>query len=155
MKIALGADHAGFELKERLRHFISQLGHEVSDLGTDSQDSVDYPDYARAVASLVASGGADRGLLVCGTGTGMAIAANKVNGIRAAACNEPYSAAMARAHNDANILTLGSRVAGCGLAEEIVARFLTTDFEGGRHQVRLDKFADQPTITEAAGGGTP
>ena len=142
MRVALGADHAGFELKQTLRTFIEQLGHEVRDLGTDSVDSVDYPDFAKAVAELVAEGGADVGLLVCGTGLGMAIAANKVTGIRAATCSEPYSAAMARAHNDANVLTIGSRVVGRGLAEETVARFLETGFEGGRHQGRVNKLAN-------------
>ena len=142
MRVALGADHAGFELKQTLRTFIEQLGHEVRDLGTDSVDSVDYPDFAKAVAELVAEGGADVGLLVCGTGLGMAIAANKVRGIRAATCSEPYSAAMARAHNDANVLTIGSRVVGQGLAEETVTRFLETGFEGGRHQGRVAKLAN-------------
>ena len=142
MRVALGADHAGFELKQTLCTFIAKLGHEAHDLGTDSLDSVDYPDFAKAVAKLVAEGGADVGLLICGTGLGMAIAANKVKGIRAATCNEPYSAAMARSHNDANVLTIGSRVVGRGLAEEIVARFLETGFEGGRHQRRVDKLND-------------
>ncbi len=142
MRVALGADHAGFELKQTLCAFVEELGHEASDLGTDSVDSVDYPDFAKAVAKLVADDGADVGLLICGTGLGMAIAANKVSGIRAATCSEPYSAAMARSHNNANVLTIGSRVVGRGLAQEIVARFLETKFEGGRHQGRLDKLAD-------------
>ena len=142
MRVALGADHAGFELKQTLCAFVEELGHEASDLGTDSVDSVDYPDFARAVAELVADDGADLGLLICGTGLGMAIAANKVRGIRAATCSEPYSAAMARSHNDANVLTIGSRVVGRGLAQEIVARFLETKFEGGRHQSRVDKLGD-------------
>ena len=140
MRVAIGADHAGFELKRTLGGLIERLGHEVEDLGTDSGDSVDYPDFAAAVARAVADQRADRGLLVCGTGLGMAMAANKIDGIRAATCSETYSAAMARAHNDANVLTIGSRVVGAGLAEEIVKSFLETAFEGGRHQIRLQKF---------------
>ena len=139
MKIAIGADHAGYRLKERLARFLERQGHRVDDRGTFSEDSVDYPDFAAAVAGEVAGGRADRGLLVCGTGIGVGIAANKVDGIRAATCNDLFTAAKAREHNDANVLTIGARVIGEGLAEDIVERFMTTDFEGGRHQRRIDQ----------------
>ena len=139
MRVALGADHAGFELKRELRDLIESLGHSTEDLGTDSPESVDYPDFAAAVASRVSQGGADLGILVCGTGLGMAIAANKVDGVRAVTCADAYSASMARAHNDANVLTLGARVVGRGIAGDIVRTFLDTPFEDGRHRQRLDK----------------
>lgn len=139
MKIAIGADHAGFGLKEELRGYVENLGHAVQDHGTNSTDSVDYPDVAFSVARAVASGEADRGVLICATGIGMAIAANKVPGIRAASCSDAYSARMARAHNDANVLALGARVVGSGLAESLVDSFLDTSFHGGRHQRRVDK----------------
>ena len=139
MRIAVGADHAGRELKDHLARQLEEEGHEVVDLGTDSSASVDYPDYARKVAAEVAAGGAERGVLVCGTGVGVAIAANKVRGVRAANCNDLYTAQMSRAHNDANVLTLGARVVGSGVAEEIVRVFLGTPFEAGRHARRVDK----------------
>ena len=140
MKVVLGADHAGFVLKQSLCSYVRSLGHEAQDLGTHSEDSVDYPDFAVAVARAVASKDADRGILVCGTGLGMAMVANKVEDIRAAPCFEALSAQLARAHNDANVLTLGSRLVGPDLAEEIVRRFLEHEFEGGRHRRRLDLF---------------
>lgn len=139
MRVALGADHAGFELKEHLERILRAAGHEVSDLGTHSTESSDYPDAAAAVARAVAAGEAERGLLVCGTGHGMAITANKLPGVRAVACSDLYSARMVRAHNDANVLAIGSRVVGVGVAEELVRTFLDTPFEGGRHQRRVDK----------------
>ncbi len=139
MKIALGADHAGYDLKEHLARFLRQQGHEVQDLGTFSHESVDYPDFAAAVARSVTGGEAERGLLVCGTGIGVAIAANKHRGIRAANCNDLFGARMARAHNDANVLTLGGRIVGPGLAEEIVRTFLDTAWEDGRHRRRVEK----------------
>ncbi len=139
MKIAIGADHAGFRLKEHLARFLEQRGHQVEDQGTFSDDSVDYPEYAAAVAEEIAAGRADRGLLVCGTGIGVAIAANKIDGVRAATCNDLFTAAKAREHNDANVLTLGARVVGEGLAEDIVQSFIETDFEAGRHQRRIDQ----------------
>ncbi len=139
MKIATGADHAGYRLKEHLARFLALQGHQVEDQGTFSEDSVDYPEFAAAVAGEVAAGKADRGLLVCGTGVGVAIAANKVDGIRAATCNDLFTAGKAREHNDANVLSLGARVVGEGLAEDIVQRFMTTDFEAGRHQRRIDQ----------------
>lgn len=139
MKIAVGADHAGFELKQHLVTYLSELGHEVNDLGTYSEDSVDYPDQAAAVSHAVAEGAAERGLLVCGTGLGMAIAANKVDGIRSVACQDLFCARMARAHNDINVLAVGGRITGVTLAEEIVRTFLETPFEDGRHQRRVGK----------------
>ena len=137
MKIAVGADHGGCRLKEHLARMLVAEGHQVEDLGTSSDQSVDYPRYAAAVAEKVAAGEADRGILVCGTGIGMAMAANKVDGIRAANCNELFAARMSRAHNDANVLTLGERVVGTGLAEEIVRTFLATPHDGGRHARRV------------------
>ncbi len=139
MKIAIGADHAGFHLKEHLARFLEQRGHQIEDQGTFSDQSVDYPEYAAAVAREVAAGRVDRGLLVCGTGIGVGIAANKVDGVRAAICNDLFTAVKAREHNDANVLTLGARVVGEGLAENIVSRFMETDFEAGRHQRRVDQ----------------
>jgi ribose 5-phosphate isomerase B len=139
MRIHLGADHAGFELKEQLRATLGELGHEVVDVGTDGEGSVDYPDYAAAVAHAVADGDADFGVLVCGTGLGMAIAANKVPGVRAVQVSDPQMARMARLHNDANVLTLPGRHIGVATAAEIVAAFIGTEFEGGRHQRRVDK----------------
>ncbi len=139
MKIAIGADHAGYRLKEHLARFLEHQGHQVEDQGTFSEESVDYPECAAAVAVEVAAGRAERGLLVCGTGVGVAIAANKVDGIRAATCNDLFTATKSREHNDANVLTLGARVVGEGLAEDIVRSFMQTDFEAGRHQRRVDQ----------------
>lgn len=144
MRIAIGADHAGWTLKNHLRDRLVEAGHELSDFGTDSADSVDYPDFAARVARAVASGEADRGLLVCGSGIGMAIAANRVRGARAAACVDLYSAELCRRHNDANILTLGSRIVAAPLAEALLERFLTTAFEGGRHERRVAKLDGEP-----------
>ncbi len=138
--IALGSDHAGFALKEALKELLEDEGYHPQDFGTFSLDSVDYPDIAREVAEAVAAGRFDRGVLVCGTGIGMSITANKVPGIRAAACSEPYSAKMARAHNNANVLAVGGRVVGPGLALDIAKAFLETEFESGsRHEKRVDK----------------
>lgn len=139
MKIAVGADHAGYELKQRLAEALQRQGHEVLDLGTHGTQSVDYPDYAGAVAGAVAGGRAERGLLVCGTGIGMSIRANREPGVRAAKCNDPLEARMARAHNDANVLCIGARVIDATVAEELVSLFLTTPFEGGRHAARVAK----------------
>ena len=141
MKIALGSDHASFELKEYIKSELGKMGHEVSDLGADSEKSVDYPDYAAKVCREIKAKKADYGILFCGSGLGMSITANKFRGIRAALCNDLYLASMARRHNNANILVMGGRVVGKGLAVEIVKIFLTTAFEGGRHQDRLDKVA--------------
>ncbi len=142
MRIAIGSDHAGFELKRELVGYLTEQGYTVDDMGTDGLASCDYPDFARAVAEAVASGRCQRGILVCGTGIGMSIAANKVPGVRAALCAEPYSARMAREHNDANVLCLGARVVGPGLALETVAAFLSGEFAGGRHARRVDKIRE-------------
>ena len=139
MRIALGSDHAGFELKAHLIEYLSSRGHETIDLGTDSAESVDYPEFCANVGRAVAAGDADWGIVMGGSGQGEQLAANKVRGVRAALCNELYTARMARAHNDANVLSIGARVVGIGLAEEIVDLFAATDFEGGRHQRRVDQ----------------
>ena len=139
MKIAVGSDHAGLELKEFLRKILIERSEDVTDVGTNEPASVDYSDYAIKVAQLVASGAVEKGVLVCGTGIGMSITANKVKGIRAALVFDVYTAAQSRRHLDANILVLGERVTGKGLAEEILKTWLDTPFEGGRHQRRIDK----------------
>lgn len=139
MRIAIGSDHAGYPLKEIIKSYLADSGVEVEDLGTTSEASVDYPDYAAAVARKVAAGLSDRGILVCGTGIGMAIAANKVHGIRAASVESLEAARLSRAHNDANVLTLGARITPADLALGIVRTFLATPFDGGRHQRRVDK----------------
>lgn len=142
MRIALGADHAGYELKDRIKSYLAEKGVTVTDEGTMNGDSVDYPDYARKVAEDVVAGKVDTGILVCGTGIGMAMAANKVHGIRAAAANTEFEAQMAREHNDANILTVGARVIDENAAERIVDIWLNTQFAGGRHQKRVDKIME-------------
>ena len=139
MKIAMGSDHGGFSLKETLREYLLKKGIEIKDVGVFSEDSVDYPDYARKVGEIVAAGDADLGVLICGTGIGMSIAANKVDGIRCALCNDVYSAKMARGHNDANVLAMGARVIGRGTALMILDHFLSSTFEGGRHSTRVAK----------------
>ncbi len=142
MRIALGADHAGYLLKDKIKSYLAQKGVTVTDEGTVNGDSVDYPDFARKVAEDVIAGKADSGILVCGTGIGMAMAANKVHGIRAAAANTEFEAQMAREHNDANILTVGARVIGEGVVQRIVDIWLNTKFAGGRHQMRVDKIME-------------
>ena len=137
MKVAIGSEHGGHVLKEELKELLLSMGHEVVDKGCTSPESVDYPDYAKEVASLVAGGGCDRGILICGTGIGMSIAANRFRGIRAALCHELFTARMSREHNDANILCLGARVIGPGLAKEMVKVWMETPFEGGRHHRRI------------------
>ena len=137
--IALGADHAGFSLKENLKSWLTDSGHRVLDFGTHSGESVDYPDYAAAVGMAVAKGEADRGVLVCGTGIGMAIAANKIAGVRAAQCADSASAQISRQHNDTNVVTLGARTTPPETAVEIVKKWLDTGFEGGRHSQRIEK----------------
>jgi ribose 5-phosphate isomerase B len=139
MKIALGADHAGFELKDKIKQHLISSGIQVQDEGTNSGDSVDYPDFARLVGEDVAQKRADLGILVCGTGIGMAIAANKVDGIRAANVSTEFEAEMAREHNNANVLTLGARVLDEPAAVKVVEKWLNTAFAGGRHQRRVDK----------------
>ena len=139
MKIAIGSDHAGFELKEQLRDTLRAAGYQVADLGTASTESTDYPDFAAAVACAVRDGQADKGILVCSSGVGMSIAANKIKGIRAALGTNPEEVSFVRRHNDANVLAIGAKYTGAALAGELVNIFLTTEFEGGRHQRRLDK----------------
>ena len=141
-RIALGADHAGFHAKEIIKKFLAEAGYPFDDLGTQSDESVDYPDFARQVAERVAAGGADFGILACGTGIGMAMTANKVPGVRAATAHNAMTAHMAREHNDANVLTLGGRVVSDAEALEIVREFLNTPFAGGRHQRRIDKISE-------------
>jgi len=138
-RIAVGADHAGYWLKEEIIRFLQASGYPVEDMGTSGEESVDYPDYAARVARAVATGQADLGILICGTGIGMSITANKVRGIRAAVATDSYMARMAREHNDANILCLGGRVLGAGSALEIVQAFLQSRFAGGRHARRVEK----------------
>ena len=141
MRIAIGADHAGYALKEHLIGVLRDLGHDVDDQGTHSTESVDYPDICAGVARTVVAGDADRGIVLGGSGQGEQIAANKVRGARAALCNDLYTARMSREHNDANVLAMGGRIVAPGLADEIVTLWLSTEFEGGRHQRRLDQIA--------------
>lgn len=149
MKLAISCDHGGWDLKEQILELLQHVENiDVIDYGTMSRDSVDYPDYAREVSEGVAEGTIDRGILICGTGIGMSIVANRYRNIRAALCNDIYTARMSRLHNNANILVLGGRVVGPGLAGEIVKTWLETEFEGGRHQKRLDKIAElEKTVT--------
>ena len=143
MKIALAADHAGYEEKENIKKVLDELGVEYTDMGTNSLDSVDYPDYARKVAEAVARGEFDEGVLVCGSGTGMAISANKVRGIRAAVAWNEETAQLARLHNDANVLAIGARTTPAGTIPDIVKAWFTTDFEGGRHAKRVQKIENE------------
>jgi ribose 5-phosphate isomerase B len=142
MRVAIGADHAGFLLKQHLITTLTRLGHHVDDRGTTSEEPVDYPPICAEVARLVAAGKVDRGIVVGGSGQGEQLAANKVRGIRAALCNDLYTARLSRAHNDANVLAIGGRVVGSGLADEILTLWLATPFEGGRHQRRVDQIMD-------------
>ena len=142
MKIAIGSDHGGFELKAEIHKYLTENGYEVKDFGTYSIDSCDYPDYGVKVAEAVAAKEYEFGILVCGTGIGISIAANKVPGIRAALCSDTFSAHATREHNDANILAMGARVVGPGLALDIVKTFLSAKFEGGRHINRIDKIRE-------------
>jgi ribose 5-phosphate isomerase B len=148
MRIAIGADHAGFRLKQHVVEYLQRLGHEVDDRGTHNEEPVDYPGICADVGREVAAGRADRGIVLGGSGQGEQIAANKVRGVRAALCNDLYTARMAREHNDANVLSMGGRIVGTGLADEIVKLWLETSFEGGRHQRRIQQ------ITDIENGGT-
>lgn len=139
--IALGCDHGGYALMQAVKKHLDELNLEYRDFGTYSEDSCDYPDYAEPAANAVASGECEKGILICGTGIGISIAANKVKGIRAALCSDCFSAEATRRHNDANMLAMGARVLGEGLALKIVDTFLTTPFDGGRHQRRIEKIA--------------
>ncbi|MEC9464740.1 MAG: ribose 5-phosphate isomerase B [Myxococcota bacterium] len=138
MKIALGSDHGGMKLRQLIAEHLSEAGHTIADHGTDSSESCDYPKFAELVSRSVASGEAELGILVCGSGIGMSIAANKIEGVRAALCFNTYMGRMTRMHNDANVLCLGERVLGQGTALSVVDAFVSTSFEGGRHQRRLD-----------------
>lgn len=142
MKVVIASDHGGFLLKEELIATLTSLGYEMLDMGCYSTDSVDYVDYAQAAAEAVLSGQSDRAILICGTGIGMSIAANKFPGIRAALCHDCFSAEATRAHNDSNVLCIGARVIGSSLAESIIKIWLGTEFSGGRHQRRVDKIKD-------------
>jgi ribose 5-phosphate isomerase B len=137
--VAIASDHAGFKLKEQLKSALEELGFDFEDLGTVDESSCDYPDFAHAVATGVLSGRYRYGVLICGTGIGMSCAANRHRGVRAALCTESYAARMAREHNDANVLCIGSRIVGPGVAADILKTFLQTRFEGGRHSRRVDK----------------
>ena len=139
MKISMGSDHGAFAMKEHLKQYLTERGARVVDCGTYSTDSCDYADFAKAAAQLVASGDCDRGIVMCTTGVGISIAANKVRGIRCALCSEPYSAEMTRRHNDANMLAMGGALIGPNMADRIVDVFLNTEFEGGRHARRVGK----------------
>ena len=138
MKIAIGNDHAALELKNHIVDYLVKEGHEVVNFGTDTPASTDYPIYGARVAHAVANGECERGVVICGTGIGISISANKVKGIRCSLCSEPVSAKLTRQHNDANVLAMGARIIGPAMAEEIVHTFLTTEFEGGRHSRRVD-----------------
>jgi ribose 5-phosphate isomerase B len=141
VRIAIGADHAGFHLKEHLKGTLQRLGHSIDDHGTHSEDPVDYPAICMSVARAVADGHAERGIVLGGSGQGEQIAANKVAGIRAALCNDLYTARLSREHNDANVLSMGGRIVASGLADEIVVLWLRTAFEGGRHKRRIEQIA--------------
>jgi len=143
MKLAIGADHGGYILKKEIVDFLSKIGNiEVTDYGTSGPESVDYPDYGRKVSEAVSNGAVDRGILICGTGIGMSIVANRFPQVRAALCHDNFTARMSRLHNDANVLVMGERVTGRGVALDIVKAWLETEFEGSRHQRRLDKIRD-------------
>ena len=142
MKLSIACDHGAFDLKERLKAHLASQGHEVTDCGTNSTESCDYPDFGIAAAKLVAEGTCQRGVVLCTTGIGMSMAANKVRGVRCALCHETLSAEMTRRHNDANVLAMGAGVTGGNLAERILDVFLSTEFEGGRHQRRIDKMME-------------
>lgn len=139
MKVAIASDHGGYEQKQQLVDFLVKQGYDVLECGPDNEDSVDYPDYAKLVAEAVAQGRAERGILVCGTGIGMSIAANKVDGVRAANVTSPEFAALAREHNNANVVTLSGRFVDLAVNQKIVDTFLTTSFAGGRHERRVEK----------------
>lgn len=150
MRIAIASDHAAFDLKARVREWLIEEGHEVADLGTDSPDSVDYPDYGYKLADVVADGTAERGVALCGSGIGISISVNRNPGVRCALVSEPLSAALAREHNDANVIALGARLVGIDMAKACIEAFLGTDFGGGRHQRRVDKLTNPPAFKETA-----
>ena len=152
MKIIVGCDHGGFELKEAVVSHLKTLNHQVEDIGTHGPESVDYPRYAVRVAQAVANGEAERGILICGSGIGMCMVANRIQGVRAAQISDPYAAKMSRRHNDCNVLCLGGRFLGLDLAMEILDTWLTERFEGGRHQRRVDLIDD---LTRCSGDKNP
>lgn len=149
MRVAIGADHAGYLLKEHLKQTLHRLGHQIDDFGTNSEASVDYPPICMAVGRAVAEGRADRGIVLGGSGQGEQIAANKVPGVRAALCNDLFTARLSREHNDANVLSMGGRIVAFGLADEILTLWLDTPFAGGRHQRRIDQIRDAETARGA------
>ena len=142
MRIAMGCDHAGFPLKVELKAYLTEQGHEIVDVGTDSEEMVDYPQFCAAAARAVVEGRADRGIVLGGSGQGEQLAANKVRGVRAALCNDPHLAELSRRHNDANVLAMGGRIVAVQLAKEITALWLDTPFDGGRHARRLEQVAE-------------
>ena len=142
MRVAVGSDHAGYRLKQDLAQLLKEDGHEVVDVGTDSEEPTDYPPFCAAVARLVRDGEADRGVVLGGSGQGEQISANKVRGVRAALCNDLFTATLSREHNDANVLSIGARIVAPALAREILRTWLTTEFEGSRHVARLEQIAD-------------
>jgi len=152
VRIAIGSDHAGFRLKEHLKQVLKEGGHDVDDLGTNSEESVDYPPICAAVGRAVSAGDAERGIVLGGSGQGEQLAANKVRGVRAALCNDLYTARLSREHNDANVLSMGGRIVGEGLADEILRLWLATPFAGGRHARRVGQITDieNDTIKEGA-----
>ena len=143
MKIAMGADHGGFRRKEALKAYLEEKGHTIVDVGTDSTDSVDYPEFGKKAAELVASGECERGIVICGSGIGIGIAANKVKGIRCAMVSEPYSAALSRRHNNANMISVGARTIGGDMTKEIADVFLEEPFEGGRRVRRVEAIEEE------------
>jgi len=145
MKVVIACDHGGFELKEIVKEHLIENGYSVMDIGTYNTDSVDYPDYGKKASEMVVSKEVDRGIVICGTGIGMSLAANKVSGVRCALCTNEYMAIMSRKHNNANMLALGNRVIGSGLAISIVDAWMLTEFEGGRHEVRVNKLMNIET----------
>lgn len=155
MRVAIGSDHAGLDLKQEIIALLRELGHDYVDYGTETPQSVDYPDFGEKVADAVSAGALERGILICGTGIGMSIVANKFPRIRASLCNDLFSARMSRLHNDANILVLGGRIIGKDLAHEIVRTWMTTPFEGGRHENRLKKIRLIEERMSAKGAGAP
>lgn len=142
MKISLGCDHGGYELKEEIKKYLEDNNYKIIDVGTNSKDSVDYPEFGEKAAQLIKEGKVDRGIVICTTGIGISISANKVKNVRCALCTDSYMAKMTRRHNDANMLAMGAGIIGKNLALEIVDTFLNVEFEGGRHQRRIDKISD-------------
>ena len=148
MKIGIGNDHAAVEMKMQIKEFIESMGHEVVNYGVDTTESCNYPEFGEKIGNAVASGEVEQGIAICGTGAGISLAANKVNGIRAVVCSEPYTAKMAKEHNNANIIAFGARIVGTELAKDIVKAYLDAEFQGGRHQMRIDMIHEIETKNE-------